>query len=238
MFFKDKIRKYLISRLGVPEASTALKRLANIGFEPVIIFDVGAYRGDFARLCAHIWPQAKIVCFEPQENKVIELHRLSGSLPSISVFPVLLGANAESGKVALHESGTASSVLSEHIPQHFPVKFYPMRSIDDIVQKDLNNQYPDLLKIDVQGYELEVLKGAEKSLSRLKLILAELNLLDIHKNTPLLHEVIQWLSERGWVAYDICGLIRRPLDNALWQVDFIFVPYDSPFRADKHWKSL
>jgi hypothetical protein len=67
-------------------------------------------------------------------------------------------------------------------------------------------------------------------------VLAEVNLLDLHKNVPLLADLVGWMSERGWVAYDICGLTRRPLDHALWQADMIFVPSDSPLRADKHWK--
>jgi hypothetical protein len=49
--------------------------------------------------------------------------------------------------------------------------------------------------------------------------------------------LIAWLNERDWVAYDICGLTRRPLDQALWQADLIFVPRNSPLRADKRWKA-
>jgi hypothetical protein len=47
--------------------------------------------------------------------------------------------------------------------------------------------------------------------------------------------ITTWLNERDWVAYDICGLTRRPLDGALWQADFMFVPCNSPLRNDKRW---
>jgi hypothetical protein len=80
-------------------------------------------------------------------------------------------------------------------------------------------------------------KGAEKSLPKIQVILAEVNLLDIHQNVPLLAEMIAWLDKRNWVAYDICGLTRRPLDKALWQADLIFVPRHSPLRADKRWSA-
>lgn len=46
---------------------------------------------------------------------------------------------------------------------------------------------------------------------------------------------VMWLGARDWVAYDVCGLTRRPLDNALWQADLIFVPRTSELRADKRW---
>jgi hypothetical protein len=147
---------------------------------------------------------------------------------------VLLGAESQE-KVQFNEAETASSVLTEQVKQNFRMNSYPMTTVDTIVHKHFNSCPPDFLKLDVQGYELEVLKGAEKSLTQMQLILAEVNLLDIHKNVPLLAEVVGWLNERDWVAYDICGLTRRPLDQALWQAYFIFVPRNSPLISDKRW---
>jgi hypothetical protein len=95
---------------------------------------------------------------------------------------------------------------------------------------------PDLLKLDVQGYELEVLKGAEKALRQMSAILIEVNFIDIHKGAPLIDELVLFLRDKGFVAYDICALTRRPLDQALWQADFIFVPRHSELRSDKRWQ--
>ena len=138
--------------------------------------------------------------------------------------------------MAFHEMETASSVLEEHIPQSAPVRSYPMRTIDDVVVAS-QMQAPTLLKLDVQGYEFEVLNGAEKTLPAMAAILAEVNLLDIHKGVHLLDELIVFLRDRDFLTYDICGLTRRPLDKALWQADFIFVPRDSFLRADKRWQA-
>ncbi len=237
MIVKSQIRKYLSRKLELPEIPLALERLANIGFQPKLIFDVGAYKGDFARYCFDIWHDTKVSCFEALEEKVIQLNSLADEKDSkLEVFPYLIGSKNKD-RVALHEAETASSVLTENIPQDFPVKYYQMKTIDSIVEESFSNCPPDFLKIDVQGYELEVLKGAEKSLSQMQVILAEINLLDIHQNVPLLADVITWLNDRDWVAYDICGLTRRPLDRALWQADFIFVPLNSPLRLDKRWKA-
>jgi hypothetical protein len=137
--------------------------------------------------------------------------------------------------VVLHQAETASSVLVEQVPQNFPVSLHSMRTVDEIVQEHFAGRSPDFLKLDVQGYELEVLKGAEHSLANIQAILAEVNLLDIHQHVPLLGEMMSWLGDRDWVAYDICGLTRRPLDKALWQADFIFVPRHSRLRSDKRW---
>jgi hypothetical protein len=87
----------------------------------------------------------------------------------------------------------------------------------------------------VQGYEYEVLNGAKKALPNIEVILAEVNLLDLYKGTQLFAELIAFLRMSGFVAYDICGFWRRPLDAALWTADIIFVQIDSPLRADKRW---
>jgi len=71
---------------------------------------------------------------------------------------------------------------------------------------------------------------------KLKPILAKVNLIDLHKGAPLLDELVLFMRNEGFVAYDICGLARRPLDNALWQADLIFVPRESALRADKQWQ--
>ena len=235
MIIKDQIRKYLTRKLELPEISLALIRLADIGFQPKLIFDVGAYRGDFAKYCFNTWYNTKVCCFEALAEKVIQLNHLAKENTNLRVFPFLVGAENQD-KVALHEAETASSVLTEHTVQNFPVNYYSMKTIDSIVEESFPDNPPDLLKIDVQGYELEVLKGSEKALAQMQVILVEINLLDIHQNVPLMADIITWLNDRDWVAYDICGLTRRPLDRALWQADLIFVPRNSPLRTDKRWK--
>ena len=228
------LRGLLARRLRLPEIPVALKRLDRQGFNPELIFDVGAYRGDFARLCRTIWPAARVACFEPQKSILPELRQYALNTPHTEVFEHLLGAE-ENPRVTLYEAATASSVLLEnHGPTH-PTATYGMRTLESVIESD-TNRAPDLLKLDVQGYELEALKGTSKYLSDIQVILIELNLLDIHEGVPLMDEVIGWLAERGWVAFDICGLTRRPLDDALWQADFLFVPVGSILRRDKRWK--
>lgn len=175
MAIKAKIRQHLLRRFQVPEIPVGLSHLAAVGFRPQHIFDVGAYRGDFARSCLDVWPTAKMACFEALDSKVMQLQQLAATQPEVEVFQMLLGAES-SDRVPLHEAETASSVLVEHISNTFPVSYHPMRTVDQIVQDTFNGQSPDFLKLDVQGYELEVLKGAEKSLPGMQVILAEVSL--------------------------------------------------------------
>ena len=231
---RSSIRQRLARRLGAPEIPLALERLAGAGFQPALTFDAGAYRGDFARTCLEVWPSCRVACFEALENREADLQNFARSASGVQIFRCLLGAEVKND-VPLHVSETGSSVLGEHSPKPLPVQLCAMRTVDDVVAKEFPEGGPDFLKLDVQGFELEVLKGAKISLSKLGAILIEINLLDIYRGVPLRAEVVAWLDARGWAAYDICGLTRRPLDRALWQADFIFVPMASALRADKRW---
>jgi FkbM family methyltransferase len=229
---RSRLRRALIRRLNAPDMTMALERLAGLGFSPELIFDVGAFRGDFAKMALAIWPSARIACFEPLPHGVQQIEALRNTLPGIDIHHTLVGAT-EKAAVEIHMENSASSVLHDAYNHLVPVQAFPQTTLDVAVRDKYAGRAPDLLKIDTQGYELEVLKGAEASLSRIRVVLAEINLLDLHENVPLLHELVSWLAERNFVAYDICGFGRRPLDNALWQADFIFVKKDDALRRDK-----
>jgi FkbM family methyltransferase len=231
---KSAVRDRLAKRLEVPEIPVALSRLASLGFRPASIFDVGAYHGDFARLCLSLWPDARVTCFEAQAAAVERLQKFAAGDSRVTVVPTLVGAQPRA-EVALYEAETASSVLTEAAGPRHPAKRYPMTTIDDAIAQSADRRTPNLLKIDVQGYELEVLRGAASTLASVDAVLAEINLLDIHEDVPLLADIVDWLARRGFVTYDICGLTRRPLDRALWQCDMIFVPAASRLRSDKRW---
>jgi FkbM family methyltransferase len=227
------VRGRLARRLRLPEIPVALANLKGQGFHPKTIFDVGAYRGEFALECLKLWPDSQIACFEPLPHLLPVLNSLAARNRRIQVHATLLGA-IEAEAVALHCAETASSVLRERHGRH-PTIFCPQTTIDAVVLRDYGGKSPDLLKIDVQGYELEVLRGAQNALAGTGVVLAELNLIDLHQDVPLIADVIGWLNERRFVAFDVCGLTRRPLDHALWQADMIFVRAESPLRASKRW---
>jgi FkbM family methyltransferase len=234
MAVKARVKTWLKRRLHVPAIELALERLVDSGFRPKLIFDVGAYRGDFVRTCRSLWEDSRVACFEVQPEPFRRLVAAFANDTKVCAWPCLLGAVPQE-TVTLHLSDTGSSVLEENVPQDLPIAHFPMRTVDEVVQREYAGQAPELLKLDVQGYELEVIRGSEKSLGQIAVILAEVNLIDIYKGVPLVGEIMEWLGQRGWVVFDICGLTRRPLDEALWQADFIFVPKGSPLRADKRW---
>jgi FkbM family methyltransferase len=230
--FKERVKR----RLGVPSVEHALTALAGRGFQPEVVFDVGAYKGVFALFCRKLFkPAPQVFCFEALRTVLPRLRELE-TQREIVLVQGLVGAS-DRDDVEFHEMETASSVLSEQASgqANATMSRCRMRRLDSLIESREVAQTPDLLKIDTQGFEMEVLKGIERHLPQVRVILAEINLLDIHSNVTLAHDVIGWLGARGWVPYDICSLIRRPLDQALWQSDMLFVKTDDPLRSDKRW---
>ncbi|HWB10172.1 MAG TPA: FkbM family methyltransferase [Pirellulales bacterium] len=229
-WLKDRLKR----RLGVPTIELALADLCSNGFSPAIVFDVGAHHGDFARLCHRLFEHKPMVyCFEPLDECAPFLADLERK--GLAKYLAALVGDTDAESVPFYEMGSVSSVFDEHTPAGSKVVTKKTVSkLDTLIERG-TCRAPDFLKIDAQGSELHVLKGIERNLPQVQVILAELNFLDVYAGVPLAHQVIHWLGDRGFLPYDIASLIRRPLDRALWQADFLFVQADGPFRSDKRW---
>ncbi len=105
-----------------------------------------------------------------------------------------------------------------------------LRRLDSMLEKV---DQPALLKIDAQGYELQILKGASTILPAFEAVLLEVAIIEVNKGAPLLHDVVAFMRANGFVSYDILEIHRRPLDQALNQVDLVFVREQSHLIADK-----
>jgi hypothetical protein len=89
-------------------------------------------------------------------------------------------------------------------------------------------QEPILLKLDVQGFELEVLRGAEETMKRAEVILLELSLVRYNRTAPLFDEIVKFMKEHSFLAYDFCDFHR--FDDVVLQLDAFFVKENSPLR--------
>ena len=215
----------------IPDPEASLKRLKKQGFSPATIFDVGAYQGDFSDMCLKVWPESSIHAFEALPEKMPKLqNRFSDK--KVKITNALVG-DQNTDDIQFYADETASSILESyelHPKRKLNLK---MITLDGYVEQGM--PLPDLLKIDTQGYEYPILKGFEKNIGRIPVLLLELNVIEIYYQVTLAQDVIHFLSQFGFVIYDICEIHRRPLDNALVNLDFVFVKKDSFLREDKRW---
>ena len=151
--------------------------------------------------------------------------------PSVHLRMALLGRGSRS-EIPFYAMESGSSVLPENTSFDRKELVLPMTTLDEVIA-DVALEGPTLLKVDVQGYELEVLRGGSQTLDRSEVVLLEVSLLEYNQGAPLMPEVIAFMDAAGFVPYDVCGQLRRDTDAALFQIDIIFVRPDSPLRAKK-----
>lgn len=94
---------------------------------------------------------------------------------------------------------------------------------------------PLILKIDIEGAELEAIAGAAATLDRAEVVLLEVALFELAPGIPLFHEVIGTMAEAGWVTHDVYDGGLRPLDGSLGRIDVAFVRRDGPFHTDQRY---
>ena len=131
----------------------------------------------------------------------------------------------------VHRDKVGSSLLKEvegaavdGAPRQVPVV-----TIDGVcAEKNLNGPY--LIKVDVQGAELQVLAGATRTLRETEAVILEVTLFGTIIGGPQFSDVVAFMKQHGFVAYDFCGFLYRPFDNALSQVDMVFVREQGLFR--------
>lgn len=228
---KSFIKKMKI-KYNVPDMEWSIQNLYNNGFRPNTILDIGAYEGEWTSMCIKIFKHAKFIMFEAQEAKQIKLDELKSD--QIDYHIGLLGPTV-TDKAKFYVNETVSSALPEAAKTNQEYVEIPMYTIDEVLlKKGVANV--DFIKLDVQGFELEVLKGASKTLETAEVVLMEVSLIEINKGAPLINEVMQFMSSRDFQCYDICSMVRRPLDKALWQTDLIFVKNNSQLISSKKYE--
>lgn len=216
----------LFSDTVFPSIEGTYLSLINRGFQPRFVIDVGAFQGDWAQQFHSYFPEAFVMMIEAQDSKRVILNQLKQNSKAWVDFRIAL-LGAESGtKVQFVEMSTGSSVFEEQSPYQRQVVEKELVTLDSLLDEEIRKV--DLIKLDVQGYELEVLQGASKKLSEAHVVLMEVSFIPINRGAPLVAEVIQFMTERNFKLVDFCSQIRRK-DGVLWQSDLLFIRTDSPY---------
>lgn len=171
--------------------------------DPKIIYDIGACVLHWTKVAKQVWPGANIIAFEAMEESraIFERNNVPhfiGVLSDKDYKDVAFYKNVE------HPGGNSYYLENENINSEAPLYFNEsnktmVKTITlDTVIRISKVPYPDLIKIDVQGAELDVLKGATKCLENCSHLILELQRVEYNTGAPLREEVIKWLAERGW----------------------------------------
>ncbi|MFN4091456.1 MAG: FkbM family methyltransferase [Brevundimonas sp.] len=187
---------------GVLPATEHTEAFQGIEFDVVV--DVGANKGQFAAFAAHRWPGAYITCFEPLPGPIRTLRRvLQGVACGRSeVRSVALGAEAGISEMHIASREDSSSMLKigPGQEQHFGTREVNQSLIQVVRLDETYDHFGDinLLKIDVQGFEMEVLRGSVGVLTEFAGIYVECSYIELYENQALAQDVISFLSGHGF----------------------------------------
>ena len=198
-----------------------------------LIFDVGANTGQFALSVFEDDYQGRIISFEPTSNVYKELTRNAEKFYNWKIHErVAVGETC--GKVAINIAGNlalSSSVLKmgklheESAPdsKYIDIEDVKLVTIDSIFADYFIQSDKCLLKIDVQGYEEQVLNGALNSIKQVDAVKIECSLVSLYEGDKTFEHYFQFFEQNGFGLFDIEPAFSNPVTGRLLQFDALFV---------------
>ena len=211
--------------------------LYELGFCPKIVVDVGVAKG--TKELYDAFPDSFFLLIEPLKEFEPDLKRI---LQKYHGSYILAAAGPRSDRVTFNvhkdhlEGSSQYKEAMGAVADGYEITV-PIIRIDDIIEeKQLNGS--TLIKVDAQGAELEVLNGAKKALLETEVVVLEASMFEFLKGAPQFFDVVLYMKNHGFVAYDIIKGWNRPLDNALGQIDIIFVKENGRFRQNHSYSTI
>lgn len=210
------------------EHFTVLKGLSDVDF----IVDVGANRGQFLLCACAAIPEVTAVSFEPLAEPFNRLNKIINLLPNschVEAVNCAVGSVAGSSQINVSKRDDSSSLLNITSKQTNIFKGTDCSHKESITVSTLDSKFHNklipigtLLKLDVQGFELEALKGAEKVLSRIKYVYVECSFEELYQGQALAPEVIAFLSNLDFRLIGIFNPFYIRNGQNCVQADFLF----------------
>lgn len=209
--------------------SPSLNRLERLGFIPDVVFDIGVATGTPELYRA--FPKAKYLLIDPLPQSMPYMRQWARVLTA-EIHNVALGESDDELAMDVRNDIGGSSFFKSVSPVETQQITVKVRRFDSLFPEI---QSRTLVKIDVQGAELMVLKGMGRLLDAVEVFIIETRSLLTSVGAPHMLEVVGFMKERGYAIYDICGINRRPLDGAMAQIDLMFCNESSALLKEKRW---
>jgi len=226
----------LLRKIGVQVKrypAVDLKRRISIvhHFKIDTLLDVGANTGQYAKQMRELGYANRIVSFEPVKEAFQQLSKTAEHDGNWIVNQYALGEKDETVIINVSQNSFSSSILSilpEHV-QSAPSSAFiakqetEVKKLDNVINSFTTGSKNIMLKIDVQGFEKNVLAGAEASLQKIKIVQLEMSLVPLYQNEWLFNEVLEYFSQKGFQLYSLENGFFNKETGQLLQADGIFI---------------
>lgn len=196
-----------------------------------VVIDVGANHGQFGTLLRSIGYQGEILSFEPTKKSFEILSKVSSKDERWKVYPLGLGDKKKSEKINVFESSDFNSLLQpsdmgkvtfKNKLKKLHTESIEIETLNNILERHALKGKHILLKMDTQGYDLKVFKGASNYYPSIACLLTEISLQSIYQKMPDYHETINFYESRG---FSVSGLypVSRQEDGSIIEMDCFMI---------------
>ena len=197
--------------------------LSKLNVDIKIALDIGSYHGEFTRLLKSIWPHIKVFQFEANNN--LKSINPDATYCCLSDIPNKIVTYYLPQADKVHKTGASYYLeLTDYFEN--PIINLKATTTIDVLSSSIDFDGPwdtnGLVKLDTQGSEVDIIKGASRFIKKYNplLFLIECSFIPYNKNAPLASDVIEFMNNIGYKCVDIIDPNRQ--NNELLQADLLF----------------
>lgn len=225
-----EVRRYFPANSPATQIVSALK-FANAD----ILFDIGANEGQFAREIREHGYRGRIVSFEPlssvrkrllsyvSQDHSWEVHDQSAIGDRDGEIEINISSNSVSSSVLpmleLHSDAAKASAYIDS-------ETVPIVMLDTVAVRYLSQESKLFIKVDTQGFEWQVLDGADETLRQTQGLLCELSLVPLYDGQRLWRDIVDRLDAEGFMLWALQSVFSDPKTGQILQMDGIFLRRD------------
>jgi beta-1,4-mannosyl-glycoprotein beta-1,4-N-acetylglucosaminyltransferase len=210
----------LYESLSMPQAHTNILKKISETFTPNVIYDIGASTLHWTKAAKNVWPNSELCAFDAIE----EAEKLYKSKDIKYNIGVISDQDNKIVKFYENKENPAGNSYYKEIGHPNSINVYPENSyierkamtLETVVKRN-NFLLPDLVKIDVQGAELDILKGGMNIINNAKYLIIELQNVEYNRGAPLENVTIDFLNKNGW------EIVEAKFSNNGPDADYLFI---------------
>jgi FkbM family methyltransferase len=209
-----------------------LRHLVSIGYRPRLIVDGGAHLGWFARQARACFPEADIHMVEPQPACASALRNLCEK-PGFYFHPLALTSERKSIRMVCDSGPDTGAHVAAAVDPRANVDVQG-ETLDNLLGARVGDTDRVFIKLDLQGHEIEALRGAKVLLPHVEIVLTEFSFFT-QLDEATVPEIVRFFDERGFDLFDIVSVSQRNRDGRARSGDMVFVRRGTPLWADRSW---
>ena len=211
---------FTISRIGQLDTTQKLvRKLLEENFKIETVYDIGAFKGEYTKALQRILPDSTFYLFEA--NPIHE-----GSLKTLhQPYFIEVLSDIEKNEKWYSIGGTGDSLYRENQDVYDSITpiIRSTRTLDSLIEEH-QLKLPDLIKLDVQGAEINVLRGGSKAVSNCSLICMEIPILNYNIGAPKVNEYLTYMESMGFIPIEVLEVHKA--SGVIIQLDIAFVRKD------------